>query len=66
MSAFIIRVPEIVFKTRVRDESIKGENPYKWKDKTTDDYFKNIRAILFSLPGISANICFSAFNASTT
>ena len=52
-------IPEVVFKTRVRDETIKGENPYKWKDKTTDDYFKNIRAILFSLPGAFTPTCSS-------
>jgi thioredoxin-dependent peroxiredoxin len=23
-------VPNVVFKTRVRDESVEGENPYKW------------------------------------
>ena len=50
-------VPEVVFKTRVRDETIKGENRYKWKDKTTDDYFKNIRVILFSLPGAFTPTC---------
>ena len=50
-------VPEVVFKIRVRDETIKGENPYKWKDKTTDDYFKNIRVILFSLPGAFTPTC---------
>ena len=32
-------IPEVVFKTRVRDETIKGENPYKWKDNTTDDNY---------------------------
>ena len=52
-------VPEVVFKIRVRDETIKGENPYKWKDKTTDDYFKNIRVILFSLPGAYSPLRFS-------
>ena len=25
-------VPKVTFKTRVRDESVEGENPYKWKD----------------------------------
>ena len=50
-------IPEVVFKTRVRDETIKGENPYKWKDKTTNDYFKNIKAILFSLPGAFTPTC---------
>ena len=29
----------------------------KWKDKTTDDYFKNIRVILFSLPGAFTPTC---------
>ena len=32
-------VPEVVFKIRVRGKKIKGENPYKWKDKTTDDSY---------------------------
>ena len=50
-------VPEVVFKIRVRDENIKGENPYKWKDKTTNDYFKNQRVILFSLPGAFTPTC---------
>ena len=44
-------VPDIIFKTRVRDETIEGDNPYKWKDKTSDEYFKGIKVILFSLPG---------------
>ena len=50
-------VPEVVFKIRVRDEKIKGENPYKWKDKTTDDYFKNKKVILFALPGAFTPTC---------
>ena len=41
--------PDIIFKTRVRDKTIKGQNPYKWMDKITEDYFKNIKVILFSL-----------------
>ena len=27
--------PEVVFKTRVRDESIGGDNPYRWQDVST-------------------------------
>ena len=50
-------IPEVVFKIRVRDEKTKGENPYKWKDKTTDDYFKNISVILFALPGAFTPTC---------
>jgi len=27
-----LNVPNIVFKTRVRDESIGGDNPFRWQD----------------------------------
>ena len=50
-------VPNVVFKTRVRDKTIEGENPYTWKDKTTDDYFKDSRVIMFSLPGAFTPTC---------
>lgn len=50
-------VPNITFRTRVRDESIEGPNPYRWEDKTTDDYFKDKRVILFSLPGAFTPTC---------
>ena len=43
-------LPDFVFKTRVRDESIEGPNPYRWEDKTTADYFDGKRVILFGLP----------------
>ena len=41
------RIPDITFKTRVKDE----EGNYGWKDVTTCDYFKGKSVILFSLPG---------------
>ena len=44
-------VPEVVFKARVRDESIGGSNPFTWKDVTSSDLFKGKRAVVFSLPG---------------
>ena len=50
-------VPNILFKTRVRDESIGGDNPYRWEDKTTFDYFANKRVVLFSLPGAFTPTC---------
>src|SRR5210317_1223548 len=50
-------VPQVVFKTRVRDESIEGPNPYRWEDKTTFDYFANKRVVLFSLPGAFTPTC---------
>lgn len=30
----ITHVPDVTFKTRVRDESIGGDNPFKWQDLT--------------------------------
>ena len=51
-------LPQVVFKTRVRDESIGGDNPYRWEDKTTDDLFENKggRGVVFSLPGRIHNL----------
>ena len=45
------RVPQVTFKTRVRDESVEGDNPYRWQDVSTADYFGGKRVVLFSLPG---------------
>lgn len=51
------KVPNVTFKTRVRDESIGGDNPFRWQDKTTDDYFAGKRVVLFSLPGAFTPTC---------
>ena len=50
-------VPEVTFRTRVRDEAVGGDNPFRWQDVTTDDYFANKRVVLFSLPGAFTPIC---------
>lgn len=52
-------VPNVTFRTRVRDESIGGDNPYRWEDKTTDDYFAGKRVVVFSLPGAFTPTCSS-------
>lgn len=50
-------LPDVVFKTRVRDESVGGDNPYRWEDVTTDDLFANKRVVVFSLPGAFTPTC---------
>jgi peroxiredoxin len=55
----INRVPNVVFKTRVRDESVAGDNPYRWEDKTTQDLFGGKKVVVFSLPGAFTPTCSS-------
>jgi thioredoxin-dependent peroxiredoxin len=52
-------VPNVVFKTRVRDESVEGPNPFRWQDVTTADIFKGKKVIVFSLPGAFTPTCSS-------
>jgi len=54
-----LNVPEIVFKTRVRDESIGGDNPFRWQDVTTNDIFKGKKVVVFALPGAYTPTCSS-------
>lgn len=52
-----VRLPDVTFMTRVRDESVGGPNPYRWEPKTTADYFAGKRVILFALPGAFTPTC---------
>ena len=51
------QTPNVSFKTRVRDESIGGDNPFRWQDTTSADYFAGKRVVLFSLPGAFTPTC---------
>jgi thioredoxin-dependent peroxiredoxin len=48
---------DVVFKTRVRDETIPGPNPYRWQDRTSADLFRGKRVVVFSLPGAFTPTC---------
>lgn len=51
------KLPSITFHTRVRDDSIEGDNPYRWQDVTTEELFEDKECILFSLPGAFTPTC---------
>lgn len=55
----ITNVPEMIFKTRVRDESVEGPNPFRWQDLSTHEVFDGKRVLVFSLPGAFTPTCSS-------
>ena len=50
-------IPDVTFKTRVRDHLIGGDNPFKWRDVTTKEIFGDRRVVVFSLPGAFTPTC---------
>jgi thioredoxin-dependent peroxiredoxin len=51
------RVPSVTFRTRVRDPSVGGENPFRWQDLSSDELFGGKRVVVFSLPGAFTPTC---------
>ena len=59
MAVALNKVPDVTFKTRVRDESVGGPNPFRWQDRTTQELFGGKRVVVFSLPGAFTPTCSS-------
>ncbi|NQV11249.1 MAG: peroxiredoxin [Cyanobacteria bacterium] len=53
------RVPSVIFKTRVRDESVEGGNPFRWQDLSSSEIFAGKKVVVFSLPGAFTPTCSS-------
>ena len=52
-------VPDIIFKTRVRDESLGGDNPFRWQDVSSADIFQDKKIVVLALPGAFTPTCSS-------
>ena len=50
-------IPDVTLKTRVRDESIGGPNPFRWQDMNVRDEFAGKKVVVFSLPGAFTPTC---------
>lgn len=52
-------IPNVTFKTRVRDATLQTENPFRWADLHSKEIFAGKRVVLFALPGAFTPTCSS-------
>jgi len=51
------QIPDVTLKTRVRDESVDGPNPFRWHDLKVREEFAGKKVVVFSLPGAFTPTC---------